>query len=508
MGYHFSLKESSQKKQFGLFVFCAALFIYALLRVIYVPFTFDEITTSQIVGGEDWVNFGVSANNHMLNSALIRVILWFADPSIFLYRLPNLLSFILYLCFAVKLGKLLTTNKPYLTTSVLVLMPYLLDFFSIARGYGLSISFLSGSIYYVLVFSKSIKISHLFGAIFFGICAVLSNYTLLNFFLPLLFVLFVFIMQHKEQRLIKLVCFTLITGVFMYMIIPILFELKDGHHLIFGGRDNFFNSTVLSLGRSFGYGILNIKFAESIFTILFSVALIYSIIEVVCSIRNRKFESNIVLPIIFVLMILSPVTQNMLFDTFFPAERTALMYYPVMVLLLIQGMIKYFERRSYFMLNVISFGLLAHFLFTINFSHTYSWRYESGTKNVINCLEKISIDEGRVINIGTNYIYTPSTWYYRSEMRSGELEIHDVIGCCWGYNMSIEELNPIYYGAGENSKQHMDMEDIKSVFKDNFDYYYLNGYTVNELSRNKVRFKMIKAEENANAFLIQLRDSI
>ena len=468
-----------------------------------MPFTFDEITTTQIVGGSGWTDFGSSANNHLLNTVLLKLTLYIAEPSTFVYRLPNVLACFLYLIFAIRLGRILTPSKPYLTTLLLVSMAYLLDFFGLARGYGLSIAFLSGSLYYLLCCAKHFKSSRLFGALLFGICAVLSNYTLLHYFLPLLFVLLLLILKKKVGIFKVLVLFALVTSVFFILLMPVLLELKDGQHLIFGGRDSFYHSAILSLGRCFAYGVLNVKVAETIFAILFIIALLHSIIQLLKIAKNKEVTFLSILPIVFILMILSPISQNLLFDTFFPTERTALLYYPVLIILFIQSVDVYVSRFKHIILKAMSFGLIVHLVLTINLTHTYSWRYESGTNDIMECLQNQTVIKSDNVTLGTDYIYTPSVWFYQYHSNFINVETHEVIGCCWEFDMGIEELNPKYYGAGEYSKKEMSREDIDRIFKDNFDFYYLNGYTVRELSRNHISFRIIHKVKNADSYLIR-----
>ncbi|HQZ43505.1 MAG TPA: hypothetical protein PK735_11515, partial [Flavobacteriales bacterium] len=112
-----------------MYVYCVLLFSYVAYRAFSLSFTFDEITTSQIVNGDEWSDFGLAANNHFLNVLLIKASLFFFRPSELVYRLPNVLGFILYLVYAVKLGRLLKPSAPYIPLLLLTAMPFILDLF-------------------------------------------------------------------------------------------------------------------------------------------------------------------------------------------------------------------------------------------------------------------------------------------------------------------------------------------------------------------------------------------
>ncbi len=141
-----SIRKFNWTKIF-IWTFCLAVFAYVFVRAWTVPFTFDEVTTSQLVQGSQWSDFGLTANNHLLNALLIKGLLSTFSPSELIFRLPNVLAAAIYLFYAYKLGKLLMKNQPWIPLVLLTSMPFLLDFFSLARGYGLALGFCLASIY-------------------------------------------------------------------------------------------------------------------------------------------------------------------------------------------------------------------------------------------------------------------------------------------------------------------------------------------------------------------------
>ena len=84
-------------------------------------------------------NFNIGlANNHLLNTLLIYPFS-LLDLSSFL-RLPNILSGVFYIFISLKLSEHSNKNTYFQHIN---LCPYLIEFFSIARGYGIS-TFLFG----------------------------------------------------------------------------------------------------------------------------------------------------------------------------------------------------------------------------------------------------------------------------------------------------------------------------------------------------------------------------
>ena len=202
----------------------------------------------------------------------------------------------------------------------------------------LSLSFILPSIYFLLKYCEENTIQFGLLSMGFGMLAVLSNFTALNYFLPSLLILFAYtLFSEKRITSLRILIYSVITGMFFYFIIPVILELKNQGELYFGGRTSFYNDTLLSLSRTFAYHFLSIPLANSVFSLLFFVALLFSIITIFRAIQQKSFSIKIILPILFLLSILSPVAQHLFLETSFPTERTALLYYPILILVVLNG---------------------------------------------------------------------------------------------------------------------------------------------------------------------------
>ena len=315
----------------GFVVFYAfAVFSYVLLRSYNLSYTFDEITSMQIATGDDWYMFTTNSNNHILNTILMRASIWLFEISEFTLRLPNALGCLFFLGFAYKIGCFLGNKKLLITVVLLTSMPFLIDFFSLARGYGLALGFMMASLYYVLKYQKSKHILLALASTLFAMLAVLSNFTLFNYFLALtcILLLIAFLADHSRvKKLLAVLVVLITTGIFLYILTPLLFELKNGGQLYFGGRTGFVYDVVYSLGRCFAYNQISIGLGEFLFGLLFGLAGIIALWSSFRSIIKRQLTSNAVLSILFVLCCMAPILQHLLFGTNYPAERTAAMYY-------------------------------------------------------------------------------------------------------------------------------------------------------------------------------------
>src|SRR5215510_4107708 len=116
---------------------CTVLFGYSMIRAIRLSFTHDEgLTYTILLDDPSWRG---SANDHPLNTRTMRwVSHWLGDQE-WALRLPNVIAHALYLIS----GMLLLLKFKHwavvlLGFALLNLNPFLLDFFSLARGYGLA----------------------------------------------------------------------------------------------------------------------------------------------------------------------------------------------------------------------------------------------------------------------------------------------------------------------------------------------------------------------------------
>ena len=129
-------------------------------------------------------------NNHILNSLGMKYSEKIIGTSEFSLRLPNLILLIIYGGFCILLLK---KSHKIITISFFVLLLTnnpLMDFFGLARGYGLSIGFMIMAIYYLVNASNSGKNKHLILFHLAALLATLSNFTMLNFYVASIIVLY------------------------------------------------------------------------------------------------------------------------------------------------------------------------------------------------------------------------------------------------------------------------------------------------------------------------------
>lgn len=134
-------KNIIQGRTLMMLIFSAALITYVFIRAYTLSFTHDESLSFTIIArNSHWTK---AANHHVLNTTLMSLSSFLFGNKEFSLRLPNVLSFILYLTGSFFIYRSSKNNWLFfLAISLTLLNPFLIEFFSLARGYGLSLAFM------------------------------------------------------------------------------------------------------------------------------------------------------------------------------------------------------------------------------------------------------------------------------------------------------------------------------------------------------------------------------
>ena len=232
------------------------MLIYTAYRAYALSFTHDEsFSFNHYVNSSvsDIFTYNLSpviANSHILNTLSMKWLGAIFGNSEFVLRFHSVLAHVLYLIFTYLILKE-TQSKFILIFGFIVLNcnPYLLDFFSLARGYALSISFMVISCYYLITFIKYKKTSSLNISLIMSILAVLANFSLISFSAALIIVFELIFILSKEKlsAVIKKNIPILLTAIILFLIYkgPIK-VLIDNNELNFGGNSGLWFDTVIS----------------------------------------------------------------------------------------------------------------------------------------------------------------------------------------------------------------------------------------------------------------------
>lgn len=249
--------QKNSNIQITTWILFLGLLIYAILRAWIVEPIHDEVATyfhyietGEIKGGRSLMD----ANNHLLNSWLGNLSYrWFGEH-FFLFRVPAILCFCLYFWSSRKLTRNLNSGIwGELCFVALNTIPWIFDYFSYSRGYGLAIGFFMAALLQLSLWLKEKHTGHLILLLLFLYLAVLSNLTYLITSLIIVSYTILMTLIHSKKIGIKALVFhTFLIIVFCFALIPLIefsFALKEAGALYYGSLDGLWWVTGKTLSR-------------------------------------------------------------------------------------------------------------------------------------------------------------------------------------------------------------------------------------------------------------------
>jgi hypothetical protein len=462
------------------------LLIYTGYRAASLSFTIDEsisFNTFVPLKFMDIVSYKIPlANNHMINSICIKYISVFFGTSEFLLRLPSLLSHGFYLVFTYLILRKLTSPLNVLSGFLLLnLNPFMLDFFSLARGYAMALSFTVSSVYFFFNYVETNKVKNIIWSLILAMLAMLSSFSWSIYYVSLIVLINIrWITSYNHFDFKDLIRKNRPVFICSILLIVILFEpirkLTKGHEFYDGGRTSFWHDTVGSLVNATMYGqsyensfTVFLKYFIAIISLFLIIVFIYNFFNQKGKISSDKFMLAVLL---LVLPYLVCIIQHFLLKSLFLINRMALFLIPLFLI----SVIFLVNEAGSFKLKLISSSLLLvlasvfliHTVLSLNTSFTVKWRYDSDTRNVLTDLEnEVKTDDEPMVKLGAMWLYKPTVNFYRTTRKYKWLE-------------------------------QISTDDYRNS---NYDYYYLPDSCMNFIAVNNL--SIIKHYTNSNSFLLK-----
>ena len=395
---HFNFRSTEFRLTILLFLL---LWVYLIVRAFTVFYIHDEIVTkwSYVVHWNPFPNQGdLDANNHFLLSFLAGSFTrLFNSDSMFLIRLGSVLAFPIYFWSIFRLKYLFEQKwNFYALLIVLTTSSFLIEYFALARGYGLGLAFLVFSLQQMICYFDSNSKKALIGSLIGWVLTIYASLTLLPITLIAVFFLLIYTVRKK----------------FYFWIIPILlmiiplgyfveysFTLKELGKLYYGGEEGFFYSTIHSLTQ---YIWLVKSTWVDIALVLLTGFILFVSVRRFWKTKNI-FDPKLLFSIFLFVGVASILGQNWILGINYPEDRTAM------------SLIVFFFAALFFALDEIkakwgfaaaSIGVsLTFFALTMNFTHSMHFVTEH-------------LDEELVRNIPLSVNGTPPTTAGRWNMEN------------------------------------------------------------------------------------------
>ena len=419
-----------------ILIISLGLFIFIVLKAGLTSMTHDESysflhyvpqTATQIITYET-----PFTNNHILNTLLMK---WSASvfgTSEWSLRLPNLLAFIIYLYFGFRILQKCAPAVLFPAFILLAFNPYLLDFFGLARGYGLSIAFMTMGFYFLLAYFEKPHPGSLVWMNVGAWLAIFSNFTLLFFYASLL-VLFnvtalidrTFPNTFRHFVKINLVHFIFLVpgGILAYGPLKKILTVVP---IDFGGKTGLIYDTIRSVVIMSYFGIRDfwtqvVTWGMVLLVFTLSICLIYIQLKIRDHFLPSRRSLFLVNGLILLIFLMITASHHFL-DTDFPIQRFALFIFPILVLNVAFGLEILFQNAPKL---AVLLGTVIVVLSVWNFSrqvniHTYrDWAYDADTKTAITILAQDYEAHPGIksrIHLGVSWVFEPTMNFYRLQM--------------------------------------------------------------------------------------------
>ena len=457
----------------------AALFVYVLIRANTLSFTHDESLSYTIIKGSP--QWATSPNNHTLNTWLMQACSGVFGDREFSLRLPNVLSFLIYSAFVFLLLKDAKSRIISLFGAfLLTLNPFLTDFFSVARGYGLSLGFMAASLYFFL--RKDLNehtyrsfLQDFLLSMFFAALVILANLAAVNFYIALLAV---FAIQHLIlvffYRKVDIRQHVVFEGFFILACLPLiwgvrkLLQLNSGDQLYFGEKT--LGASLDSLIKS------SLYFSEypEVVGVFVKYLIIAGLAIALATAFIQKFTHSRLQKILGLILLITAgfVAEHHLFNANYPAERTALLFIPLLSLAFYECATHWHQKMqprlqpifAGFLMVVFALPLAVHFISNANLQYTHTWQYDAHTKDVMVIIERENArhpDDAERITISNSALFEPAINYYIETRKMGRMQpaTRDPLNVHAGfiYEFEANELIP------KDLEQVVEFRDIKTV---------------------------------------------
>jgi len=421
----------SRKDNYILWACFAVLWTLVWIRAINVPVLPDEVF-SYFLYGEPGYYFQpkaqLDANNHLVNSVLTHLSVKTFGASLLSIRLPNVLCFIVYFISILGISKQQTTKGGFWITFVSFSgIFYLLEFFSLSRGYGMSFAFLLLAIWQLMRLQARFKWKNACLILIAVALGLGSNLSLFFVFVPVfayvVLLVGIYVRKHGFGTLFPAM---LLTGGFaavLFVFYKYIILLNNEKMLYYGMTVRFPYASIQSLlleitdhDWSWMYYMLLILVCAivALFAVrLFSQAFIKSV-----------HDNRVVFAVLLFTTLAGITASVLIMKTPAPSERTGAHLIPLFVGAALFLFPHFDKSRKSSYSQLLFLGLPLASLFMVNVSTNHFWfrdqidetAYELILKEAKKVKEPVTISGAR---------YFDRMYFFNNTLRDNKLPTYD-----------------------------------------------------------------------------------
>jgi len=428
-------------------------FLYFWVRAALLSVTHDEAITYFVAVMHSFPKVMTYAhplmpNNHFLNTYLVKICLGLLPNPDFAMRFPTLLGAALYLTAVYRITRLfLRGPRLVFGVALLALHPFMVDFFSCSRGYGLGLGFFLMGMYFLLCRLREAgsarDLKNTFWAASLSALAVFAHLIFVNIYAAVLCVLAavevrdIFFSGRGPGSVagglavfFKRVAASIVPSIVFLLVVLLGPALKivDDSEIKLLESGGFWRTTVSSLIESMAYG--KSTFPQNVvFVVVIGVLAAAGLFGVAAAVRwTRKKpvdfpdQSLLCLGTLLVVATVALFVQHVALKLTYPTGRWAIYYYPVFLLLvLVLTEEARRDRRGFIRLSGAAFfylfssALLLHYASCLNVTHFYFWKYDASTRKMLDAVweqEKNNPPPDHSMRVECEWLFDPAVSYY------------------------------------------------------------------------------------------------
>jgi len=309
-----------------------------MYTALNIKISYDESLSFYALKTNDWRKLIGLANTHWLNSLWMKITMFVSGDKLFAMRILSLAAFPLYAMGVFKIAQTFKNQWIALALYTLLLLnPYSLQFFALARGYGLAMVIQAWLIYELLVASGEWRVANWYKIGHLCLLMMLANFSYLYTVFGIFAIFLLHIILRKKEYTWNKDTFK-ITLYFTLIILGSAANLMIYRHtgdLWFGGQ-HFIESVFTSVWLRYIYYISAETLPQILSYLTLGIIALTTTYFAVDFFRKKEINAGVGLSIIVLTMLVLTLFFHFAFDTPYLFKRTALQWWiPVFVLFFI-----------------------------------------------------------------------------------------------------------------------------------------------------------------------------
>ena len=412
---------------------------FVIIKAATSSFTHDESYTYLRYVHQSFMDIisykSMYTNNHILNTIFMKYSERIFRSSEFALRLPNILALLLYILYTYRILKKFNQKLILPLFLLMLLNPYVIDFFGLARGYGLATGFMILSLFHLINYFHTWRNRDL---VFFNIgafLAVMSSFPLLYYYVAALITYNLVLLIDKRispnadrerYNIFKLnvvhLISLLVTVIFLY---EPLRRILTYSIIDFGGEKGLVHDTVQSLIVKSFYEELP---AFWITIMKWAVPLVISFLMfIVLRKVLRKdhwflthFRGLIIVNLLLILISIQLIIAHYLLNTDYLIQRFAIFLYPIFILntgwLLVFLFKTGYRNLSIGITSILVIISILNFGKNMNTKYYLDWKYDSDTKIAVEAIMADYLANSKKpdqVSVGVSWVFEPTINFYR-----------------------------------------------------------------------------------------------